>query len=108
MPEALQQLRRGLLRESGGDRALAQMLAIVPAAGLDAVLVAVALALALESGPPSGRVSVEHVVNVLGRLNAGPAPQSVETMLQILEPPLANTARYDSLRVQDPREVGHA
>ena len=107
MPEALQQLRRGLLRHSGGDRAMAQVLAIVPTAGLDAVLVAVALA--LESGPPSGRVSVEHVVNVLGRLNAGPAPQSVETALQILEPPLANTARYDSLRVQDSaEEVGHA
>ena len=86
---------------------MAQVLAIVPTAGLDAVLVAVALA--LESGPPSGRVSVEHVVNVLGRLNAGPAPQSVETALQILEPPLANTARYDSLLVQDSaEEVGHA
>ncbi len=35
------------------------MLAIVPTAGLDAVLVAVELA--LESGPPSGRFSVEHV-----------------------------------------------
>lgn len=107
MPEVLQQLRRGLLRHSGGDRAMAQVLAIVPTAGLDAVLVAVTLA--LESGPPSGRVSVEHVINVMGRLNAGPAPQSVETALQILEPPLANTARYDSLRVQDcAQETGHA
>ena len=107
MPEALQQLRRGLLRESGGDRAMAQVLAIVPVAGLDAVLVAVALA--LESGPPSGRVSVEHVINVLGRLNAGPAPQNVQTALQILEPPLANTARYDSLRVQrSAQEIDHA
>jgi DNA replication protein DnaC len=41
----LQQLRRGLLRHTGGDRAVAQVLAIVPTAGLDAVLVAVALAL---------------------------------------------------------------
>ena len=58
MPEPLQQLRRGLLRSAGGDRVMAQVLAIVPTAGLDAVLVAVELA--LETGPPSGRVSVEH------------------------------------------------
>ncbi len=107
MPEALQQLRRRLLRESGGDRVMAQVLAIVPAAGLEAVLVAVDLA--LESGPPSGRVSVEHVINVLGRLNAAPTPQNVQTALQVLEPPLANTARYDSLLAQGvTEEVGHA
>lgn len=103
MPEALQRLRRGLLRQAGGDRVMAQVLAIVPTAGLDAVIVAVELA--MEGSPPSGRVSVEHVVNVLGRLNAPAAPLSAETALQITTPPLANTARYDSLRGQ---EVGHA
>jgi transposase len=107
LPEPLQQLRRGLLRQVGGDRLMAQVLAIVPAAGLDAVLVAVELA--LESGPPSGRVSVEHVVNVLGRLNAKPVPPAVETALQVLEPPRADTARYDSLRTDDiEAEVRHA
>ena len=45
LPEALQQLRRGLLRQAGGDRLMAQVLAIVPMAGLEAVLVAVELAL---------------------------------------------------------------
>ena len=74
---------------------MAQVLAIVPTAGLDAVLVAVDLA--LETGPP-GRVSVEHVINVLGRLNAVAAPESAETALQVSTPPLANTQRYDSLR----------
>ncbi len=103
MPEALQRLRRGLLRQVGGDRVMAQVLAIVPTAGLDAVIVAVELA--MENGPPSGRVSVEHVVNVLGRLNAPATPPSAETALQVATPPLANTARYDSLRGQ---EVGHA
>jgi hypothetical protein len=103
MPEALQQLRRGLLRQAGGDRVMAQVLAIVSTAGLDAVIVAVEFA--LESGPPSGRVSVEHVVNVLGRLTAPATPQSAETALQIVTPPLANTARYDGLRGQ---EVDHA
>ena len=91
----MQRLRRGLLRHPGGDRVMAQVLAIVLTAGLDAVLVAVELA--LETGPP-GKVSVEHVVNVLGRLNAVPAPQTAATHLQVSVPPLANTARYDSLR----------
>lgn len=45
LPVALQQLRRGLLRQAGGDRVMAQVLAIVPVAGLEAVLVAVELAL---------------------------------------------------------------
>jgi hypothetical protein len=67
----------------------------VLSAGLDAVLVAVELA--LESGPP-GKVSVEHVVNVLARLNDTPAPPTAATQLQVATPPLADTARYDSLR----------
>jgi hypothetical protein len=44
LPAPLQQLRRALLRYPGGDRVMAQVLAIVPTAGLDAVLVAVELA----------------------------------------------------------------
>ena len=105
MPEALQQLRRGLLRESGGDRVMAQVLAIVATAGLECVLVAVELA--LESGPPSGRVSVEHVINVLARLNAKAAPENAATTLQLATPPLANTARYDSLRADSFEEIDH-
>ena len=91
LPEALQQLRCSLLRDPGGDRIMAQVLALVPTAGLEAVLVAAELA--LESAPPSGRVSVEHVINVLGRLNAAPVPQNAETTLQAVTPPLANTCR---------------
>jgi transposase len=107
LPEPLQQLRRALLRHAGGDRVMAQVLAIVPSAGLDAVLVAVELA--LETGPPSGRVSVEHVINVLARLNATSAPEQVATTLQVTTPPLADTARYDRLRTTDSTaEVSHA
>jgi transposase len=107
LPTPLQQLRRGLLREPGGDRLMAQVLALVPKAGLEAVVVAVELA--LESSPPSGRVSVEHVVNVLGRLEAKPMPPKVQTVLQILEPPRADTARYDRLRAaQGVGEASHA
>lgn len=90
---------------------MAQVLALVPSVGLDAVLVAVELA--LESARPSGRVSTEHVLNVLGRLNATPAPESATTSLQVSTPPLADTARYDRLRgpgeAQDnAEEVDHA
>lgn len=80
---------------------MAKVLAIVPRAGLEAVLVAVELA--LESAPPSGRISVEHVQNVLARLNDAPVPESVATTLTIATPPLADPARYDRLR-----EVEHA
>ena len=105
MPAPLQRLRRALLREPGGDRVVAHVLAIVPRAGLEAVLVAVELA--LESAPPSGRVSVEHVLNVIARLNDAPKPPTVATTLTISTPPLADTARYDNLRVQN-EEIDHA
>jgi transposase len=109
LPEPLQRLRRALLGEAGGDRVMAQVLAIVPSAGRDAVLVAVELA--LESAPPSGRVSVEHVRNVLARLNAAPRPDNVVTALQVSTPPVADTARYDTLRAATDnaaQEVDHA
>ena len=101
LPEPLARLRRALLRETGGDRVMAQVLMLVPAHGLEAVLVAVELA--LEAAPPSGRVSVEHVVNVMARLRAPARPASVVTTLAASTPPLADTARYDRLR-----EVSHA
>ena len=106
LPEPLQRLRRALLREAGGDRVMAQVLAIVPSAGLDEVLVSVELA--LESIAPSGRISLEHVLNVLSRLNANPVPEQIQTHLQVATPPLADTARYDSLREDLDEELGHA
>ena len=92
MPAPLRQLKLGLLRHEGGDRVMAQVLAAVPVAGLEAVLVAVNLVI------ESGALSSEHVLNVLARLTAAPQPESVETSLQLKEAPLANTSRYDSLR----------
>ncbi len=74
---------------------MAQVLAGVPTAGLDAVLVAVELVI------ESGALSAEHVLNVLARLNASTPPACVETSLQLKEAPLANTSRYDSLRGGD-------
>ncbi len=106
LPEALQRLRQALLREDGGDRAMAQVLALVPEAGLDAVLVAVELV--LEGAPPSGRLSVEHVHNVLARLRAAPRPDDVVTALRASTPPRADTARYDTLRATAAQEIDHA
>ena len=105
LPEPLARLRVALLRHAGGDRLMAQVLALVPTAGLDAVLVAAELA--LEHAGPSGRVSPEHVANVLGRLNAPPRPANVSTALQTLTPPQADTARYDRLRRLAEQEASH-
>ena len=86
------------MADKGGDRIMARVLAAVPKAGLEAVLVAVDLV--LESGNPSA----EHVENVLNRLKAVEPPASVETHLEISEEPIADAGRYDSLR----SEVAHA
>ena len=99
MPEPLLRLQRLLLRREGGDRVMSQMLAVVPKAGLDTVLVAVDLVL------ESGVVSVEHVLNVIARLNQAPLPESVPTTLKVKEAPVADTGRYDRLRTQ---EADHA
>jgi hypothetical protein len=107
MPAPLKQLRLGLMRHEGGDKIMAQVLAAVPTAGLDAVLVAVELVI------ESGVLSAEHVENVVARLNASPLPECVETSLQLKEAPVANTTRYDALRDIDEAptkavEVDHA
>ena len=92
LPEPLRKLSQHLLRRAGGDRVMAQVLAAVPRFGLEAVVVAVELAL------ESGRPSAEHVLNLLARLHEGPPPERVETALTVTTAPLADTARYDHLR----------
>lgn len=101
MPAALAKLQTELRRRERqqGDRAMAKVLSAIPAHGLEAVLVAVELV--LESGVPS----IEHMLNVLARLNQQPLPQQVETHLKLSEEPLADTTRYDSLGTQ---EASHA
>lgn len=83
LPDALQRLRRALLRHAGGDKVMARVLMAVPAHGLDAVLVAVDLV--LESGHPSA----DHVLNVIARLTDGPAVPTVATSLTVATAPLA-------------------
>ena len=105
LPAALLKLRQSLLRHPGGDRVMAQVLAMVPQAGLDAVLVAVEVV--MEGATPSGAISVEHVRNVLARLNSPPLPEQAQTSLQLSHVPEANTARYDRLRAAMDTEVRH-
>lgn len=94
MPEPLRHLQRHLLKHTGGDRIMAQVLSAIPLHGLEAVLVAVELA--LESGRPSG----EHVINVLSRLKGAPPQETIlSTPLQLKEEPVANVDRYEQLRI---------
>ena len=108
MPAVLLQLRQALMRYPGGERTMADVLASVPRAGLDAVLVAVSIA--LEDVTPSGLVSVEHIENVLARLNSPPIPELAQTDLELKEAPRADTARYDQLRDihSQETEINHA
>ena len=94
MPKALQSLQRHLLKYPGGDRVMASVLSAIPLQGLEAVLVAVEMA--LESGRPSG----EHIMNVLGRLKGPLLPvETITTALVLREEPVANVLRYEQLRV---------
>ncbi len=96
MPALLQELQRQLLKHPGGDRVMAQVLTGVTLHGLDAVLKAVELSL------ESGRVTGEHVLNVLSRLKASSHArlEPVETRLTLSLPPESNVSKYDSLRTQ--------
>jgi transposase len=99
MPEPLQRLRTLLLRREGGDRVMAKILAEVPKAGLQDVLVAVELV--LESGVPSA----EHIENMLNRLKSPLMPETIESPLQLSDAPMADAGRYDRLRDE---EMDHA
>jgi transposase len=98
LPAPLQRLRAALMRRTGGDRLVAEVLACVPRHGLEAVLVAAELIV------ESGNTSAEHVKNVISRLKEPGAPKTVETALRVAEEPIADAGRYDRLR----KETDHA
>ncbi len=84
---------------------MAQVLNAVTLHGLEAVLVAAELAL------QSGRVSAEHVLNVLSRLKEQTrSSEPVHTLLSLSRPSQANVDRYDRLRRAqlNGQEVSHA
>ena len=94
MPEPLLQLQRQLLKNPGGDRVMAQVLSAVTLQGLEPVLVAVELAL------QAGRVSGEHVLNILSRLQEPKtAVHELPEAIALVEPSKADVHRYDALRV---------
>jgi transposase len=94
LPEAFKRMQTLLLKRPGGDREMAEILALV--LHHDEQDVHVAVELALESGTPSK----QHVLNILSRLVEETLPESVNApqALTLKLEPLANVGRYDSLR----------
>lgn len=99
LPHAFKRLQSILLKRLGGDREMAEVLALVLHHDEQSVLCAVELAL------ESDGVSKQHVLNVLARLlePALPPPAETPAHLQLMDEPVANVNRYDALR-----GVGHA
>lgn len=94
MPEAFKRLQAVLLKRSGGDREMVEILALVLHHDEQVVLAAVELA--LDSGMPSK----QHVLNLLGRLvdHSPPPLVTAPQALALTEEPQANVSRYDRLR----------
>lgn len=94
LPESFRQLQNKLLKRLGGDREMADILALVLLH--DEQLVERAVTEALSVGQPSK----QHVLNCLSRLQDAPVPDPVPMPpgLTLVTEPQANTARYDHLR----------
>lgn len=96
MPDAFRQLQSQLLRRPGGDREMAEILALVLQHDEQVVLCAVELAL------EAGVATKTHVLNILHRLIDGKAPPAspidAPQALRLAQEPLANVGRYDALR----------
>ena len=94
LPPALARLRRKLGRGDEGDRRFVRVLAAISNDGLEAVEAAVREA--LDAGTPSDEV----ILNILSRRREPPRPAAIVTLedMALVHPPVANCARYDSLR----------
>ncbi|WP_373486776.1 IS21 family transposase [Blastomonas sp.] len=103
LPDAFRKLQAILLKRPGGDREMAEILALVLHHDEQAVLCAVELAL------DAGVATKTHVLNILHRLTDGKAPPAAPIdapqALRLTKEPLANIERYDALR---DREIRHA
>ena len=93
LPEAFRRLQGILLKRPGGDREMAEILALVLLHDEREVLKAVEQALEM------GQASKQHVLNCLSRLNEPqrPRPLRPPAALRLVNEPVANTARYDGL-----------
>jgi len=94
LPDSFRQLQARLLKRPGGDREMADILALVLLH--DEWLVEQAVEQALASGEPSK----PHVLNCLSRLQEPrrPKPLKPPPVLTLVTEPVADTARYDRLR----------
>jgi hypothetical protein len=99
MPKAFRQLQSYLLKRSGGDREMVEILALILHHDEQAVLCAVELA--LEAGVPTKT----HILNLLHRLLDGKpinaASIDAPPALSLQREPKANVERYDSLRLKE-------
>lgn len=97
LPAAFKRLQSILLKRLGGDREMAEILALVLHHDEQVVLRAVELALECDG------VSKQHVLNGLARLlePALPPPMETPARLQLSDEPIANVDRYDALREAD-------
>jgi transposase len=94
LPDSFRRLQARLLKRPGGDREMADILALV--LWHDEALVEKAVAQALEIEQPSK----QHVLNCLSRLGDTPMPRPATTppVLTLVTEPVADTDRYDRLR----------
>ena len=105
LPEAFKRLQQHLLRQSGGDREMVEILALVLHHDEQAVLCAVELALG------DGVPTKTHILNLLHRLIDGKSPAAspiaAPQALTLKREPRADVDRYDSLR-DAIQEIRHA
>ena len=98
LPESFRQLQARLLKYPGGDREMADVLALVLLHDEQLVEQAVTEALRVE------QPSKQHVLNCLSRIGDPPKPKPSlpPPALKLVTEPLADTDRYDRLRRQKP------
>ena len=97
LPNCFQQLQHQLLKRVGGDRDMADILALV--LHYDESFVEQAVEEALKLAQPSK----QHVLNCLHRLSTPVAPEPLTPLehLTLTQEPLADSQRYDGLREVD-------
>jgi hypothetical protein len=98
LPEAFRKLQAKLLQRPGGDREMADVLALVLLHDESLVEQAVNEALRID------RPSKQHVINCLSRITESPRPEPSLTppALKLVTEPVADTQRYDRLRRRTP------
>lgn len=109
LPLAIERVRRRLGSHADGDRQMVGILTAITSDGLAAVEAACAEALG------QGPISRDIVLNILTRQRQSPAPLTIATpdALRLTHEPVADCARYDSLRryygtPRDPGDDGSA